>query len=115
MLRARQWLLIALVVSGCASQFVACDPPRPVEDLPVKLWTCTAYEKRCMVYARFQTVIDCDLFRNFLGSECDPAAPPGELRCRQTKLVAYHREWFHECTTGDRTFEDVRDGGGWIR
>lgn len=99
---------------GCHG-FTACDPPRPVEHLPVKLWSCTALERRCEVYARFKTEMDCALYEQLLGSRCDLEAPPGEMRCRKTDSAAFHAEWFFECTEGDREFAQVRDGGGWVR
>ncbi|HEY8205922.1 MAG TPA: hypothetical protein VIG99_00480 [Myxococcaceae bacterium] len=108
------WIPLALGASGCWG-LKACDPPRPVEYLPVKLWSCSRRDKRCEVYARFQNGIDCDLFKRFLRAECDAAAPPGDLRCHETDKVVYLREWFQECTEGDLTFAEVRDGGGWIR
>jgi len=103
-----------LLALGCHG-LKACDPPPPVEHLPVKLWSCTAMEKRCEVYARFKTAMDCTLYKQFLDSRCDLEAPPGEMRCRKTTSEAYHAEWFSECSKGDLTFADVRDGGGWVR
>lgn len=114
MKRARRLMLLLLGASGCWG-LKACDPPRPGEDLPVKLFMCSARRRHCEVVARFNSSIDCNLYRKFLGSECDPDAGPEELHCWQTKLQAYRREYFHECTDRDLAFEDVRDGGGWIR
>lgn len=111
--RAR-WLIVAIVASGCHG-LKACDPPRPVEYLPVKLWSCTALEKHCEVYARFKTPMDCSLYQQLLGSACDLPAPPGEMHCRKTSSKAFHAEWFFECSKGDLTFAEVRDGGGWVR
>jgi len=115
MLHIRSGFLLALAASGCGIRFAACDPPRSIEHVPVKLWSCTALERRCEVYARFKTAMDCELYRQILDSECDPAAPPGELHCRKTARAAFRNEWFSECTRGDLAFADVRDGGVWIR
>ena len=115
MRRAQWWLASVAVASGCGVRFAACEPQRPVEYLPVKLWSCSSLEKHCEVYARFKTGIDCDLYKRFLRAECDPAAPPGEIHCRATSQVAFLDEWFNECSTGDLTFAEVRDGGAWAR
>jgi len=115
MRHARRWLLLTLLVSGCGVRFTACEPQPPIEHLPVKLWSCSARAKHCEVYARFQNKIDCGLFKTFLRSECDPSTPRNELHCRETDKVVYLREWFQECTEGDLTFAEVRDGGAWIR
>jgi hypothetical protein len=114
MVHRRWWILLALVATGCYG-LKACDEPRPVESLPVKLWSCTAKGRRCEVYARFKTVIDCDLFRDFLDAECAPKAPDGEIHCKRTNHEAYLREWYSECSERDITFDMVRDGGTWAR
>src|SRR4051812_17502487 len=113
----RRWgvlLALGLIGSGCYG-LKACDPPRPVEYLPVKLWSCDSKGRRCEVYARFKTVIDCDLYRRFLDAECDPKAPPGEIHCKRTTHEAFLRNWYSECSERAITFDDVRDGGAWVR
>jgi hypothetical protein len=108
-------LVSAVIASGCGVRFAACEPQRPAEHLPVRLWSCSNLEKRCEVFARFKTGIDCDLYKRFVRAECDPAAPPGEIRCRETTQSDFLNEWFNECSTGDLSFADVRDGGAWVR
>ena len=112
--RARRWLLLALIASGCGVRFAACEPPDPALTLPVKLWSCNTLDRHCEVFARFQSINDCDLYRRFLYAECDPKAPAGEIRCRRTTRELYLGRWFHKCSPEDLTFEQVRDGGWWV-
>lgn len=109
------WPVVLCMIAGCGIQFEACEAPRPTEALPVKLWACNAIERRCEVYARFKTTMDCGLYQRFLGSECDPNVPPGHLRCWPAASPTYRETWFNECSREDLTFDQVRDGGGWIR
>jgi len=114
MSRIRWWLALALIESGCHG-CTACDPQRPIEDLPVKLWSCDSYDRRCEVFARFQTGIDCDIYQRFLRAACDPAAPSGEIHCYPAANAAHRKRWFSKCSQEDLTFADVHDGGAWIQ
>ncbi len=107
------WLVPACLALGCHG-FTACDPQPPIEDLPIKLWSCSSMDKRCEVFARFQTGVDCDLYQRFLGAACDSGAPPGEIHCYPAATDGHRRRWFRKCSRGDLTFAEVHDGGGWI-
>src|ERR1043165_31680 len=112
--RVRWWFAFAMVASSCHG-FVACDPERPIENLPVKLWFCSTLDRRCEVFARFQSTIDCNTHQAFLHAACDPAAPPGEIHCYPGAPPLHRKRFFSKCSVEDLTFTDVHDGGTWIQ
>jgi len=115
MSRGGWWFFLAVVASGCGVRFAACEPSLPVENLPVKLWSCNARLKHCEVYARFKSSKDCHLYDRLLYAECDPAAPSGEIHCRNAAPETFRKQWFSECSEGDLTFAEVHDGGTWVQ
>jgi hypothetical protein len=71
----RRWFFLTVAVSaGCGVRYGACYQPPYSEDLPAKLYRCSARNRRCEVVARFHSGIDRNPYRDFIGSECDPDA-----------------------------------------
>lgn len=76
--------------------------------------TATAGKKSCIVFARFQSGIDCSIHKRWLHASCDIDAPPGEIHCRPADAPMHRKMYFSKCSTGNIAFADVRDGGDWI-
>lgn len=113
----RSWAVLAAatLITACGIRLSACERARPVEHLPVRLWSCSSVERWCEVYARFKTVADCELYLEMIDKACDPPGPTGELRCRPVNPREYARYWFNECSEEDLVFEAVWDAGAWAR